>query len=125
MCEMCARNTFRAEYSVLANFPAKDAAPDLVQGQEWSEGDTAELSALLAEYESLRNESLNAINNRLHPPGRTEDIGTSPSVSQNSRKTGSERRGDHGAGGAPALWPAISSWGTAVITESVSAWGRS
>jgi hypothetical protein len=53
------------DYSVLANLAAKDATPDVLNGKEWTEADTAELAALLAEYESLRNESLNAINNRL------------------------------------------------------------
>lgn len=54
-----------ADYQILAHLTATEARPEFLNAKEWTEADSAELTALLAEYDSLRNESLNAINNRL------------------------------------------------------------
>lgn len=53
------------DYCALAHLSADKAVPEFLNGKEWSDVDSAELTALLAEYETLRTESLNAIDNRL------------------------------------------------------------
>jgi hypothetical protein len=54
----------REDYITLAQLSAKLGASEKAMNKQWGDEDTAELQALLAEYTSLRQESMNTINNR-------------------------------------------------------------
>jgi hypothetical protein len=53
-----------SDYAELTRLSANYRAPDTCVEGSWEEEDTAELTALIAEYDSLRQESMNTINNR-------------------------------------------------------------
>jgi hypothetical protein len=55
----------RFNYSELARLSVRLAASERAARKTWDDRDSAELTALLAEYESLRTESLNTVNNRV------------------------------------------------------------
>jgi hypothetical protein len=54
----------RNDYRDLARLSAELAAHDVETDRKWEDHDRAELDALLAEYESVRQESMSTINNR-------------------------------------------------------------
>ncbi len=52
------------DYGTLSRLSLNLVEHERETGKQWDDQDTAELTALLAEYESLRQESMNTINNR-------------------------------------------------------------
>lgn len=64
LLSLSARRT-RDHYRTLARLSARLAAQERAVGKKWEDEDTAELDALIAQYESLREESMHTINNRI------------------------------------------------------------